>query len=278
MEENFFIYLDDFKKNYLNKKDIQLELFLVDLNSTFHFTLIKNLIMGNKLPLSEAETKQVLNVYKKFKIIITEKDISTKDFIMGYKNKQSIYLYTKKKAWKVIPNPILSIKENNIVIGFSVDEKGMESKFKTRPPLHKISVSVDKKNDIRSLARGAVCETKIREDLYLQVQELKNYIKKIEKSKVFLKSNISFNNDKAAKAEATETEFVETAESDNYFNKLLKSAIKHDKSNVKYPSPKILCNTLKLYLLTLEEISREKKENIKWIYLFDESLPSIQFN
>jgi hypothetical protein len=220
-------------------------------------TFIKYLITNDSKissQLSEKEIKLIIDLYKKFNIIFTAKDFPTlkkNNFSMGYKDKDSLYLYLDTKQWKSISytdaNLYTNYKENNIIIGFITDDKGIYTKFKTRPPLYKITVNIDKKNDIRSLVKGAICSTRFKEDLFVQIQELKTHIKKIEKN-ITMKSSIS--------------------------NKMVKYMAANN--DHKYPSTTILCNTLKIQLLLLEEYARKNNTGVKWLYLFDDKLPNIQ--
>jgi len=259
-DTNFTIYLNLFREKYLNNKINPIELSLIDFNSIFHITFIKYLITkNNKISshLSEKEIKLIIDLYKKFNIIFMPKDLplfKKNNFIMGYKDKDSIYLYFGNDQWKNISytdaNLYINSKENNIIIGFITDDKGIYTKFKTRPPLHKITIDIDKKNDIRSLAKGAICSTRFKEDLFVQIQELKPHVKKIEKNtkNITIHTNIS--------------------------NKMIKYIAANNEH--KYPSTTILCNTLKTQLLLLEEHARKNNTGIKWLYLFDDKLPNIQ--
>ena len=384
-----------------------LELALIDFNSVFHITFMKMLIIEDKQlksNFSKEQLAQIINMYKRFKLIITAKDISSEnikkyskhEFIMGYKEKDIIHLYFDNKEWKTVSHSDIGInlyklKENNIVIGFTTDDKGIYSKFKTRPPVQKLTIAQDKKNDIRSLSKGAICETRIKEDLFFQVQELKAYAKKLSitytnenkpktktnenkpKTKTKPKNKKLTNkktrdgtadnpfekrlypknaseedeasDDEASDDEASDDEASDDEASDDkqslhseneddeqlrsenddeqplrsendseneddkqslrsendseneddeqslrsendsvnelskkiQFKNKLEYAANFDKSEKKYPSSFILCNTLKIYLLLLEEYSRNDRKStpLKWLYLFDDKLPSI---
>uniref|UniRef100_A0A6C0I0K3 Helicase C-terminal domain-containing protein n=1 Tax=viral metagenome TaxID=1070528 RepID=A0A6C0I0K3_9ZZZZ len=252
-DTNFNIYLKIYRDKYLNNTT-PIELSLIDFNSIFHMAFIKYLITNDSKiysQLSEKEIKLIIDLYKKFNIIFTSKDFPTlkkNNFSMGYKDKDSLYLYLDTKQWKTISytdaNLYTNYKENNIIIGFVTDDKGIYTKFKTRPPLYKITVNIDKKNDIRSLVKGAICSTRFKEDLFVQIQDLKAHIKKIEK-------NITMKSNAMMKYMATNNE-------------------------KKFPSTSVLCNTLKTQLLLLEEYARKNNTGVKWLYLFDEKLPNIQ--
>jgi len=252
-DTNFNIYLKIYRDKYLNNTT-PIELSLIDFNSIFHMAFIKYLITNDSKissQLSEKEIKLIIDLYKKFNIIFTSKDFPTlkkNNFSMGYKDKDSLYLYLDTKQWKTISytdaNLYTNYKENNIIIGFVTDDKGIYTKFKTRPPLYKITVNIDKKNDIRSLVKGAICSTRFKEDLFVQIQDLKPHIKKIEK-------NITMKSNAMMKYMATNNE-------------------------KKFPSTSVLCNTLKTQLLLLEEYARKNNTGVKWLYLFDEKLPNIQ--
>lgn len=389
--KNFNIYIDIFVKNYINSEHIELS--LIELNSIFHTTLMKKIITDEirndkAIKISENDIKQTLNMYKRYKLILTSKDIpnniikeSNHPFIMGYKDKNSVHLYFKNNEWKTISHHDAKIenntKENNIVIGFTSDDKGIYSKFKTRAPMQKIVIAQDKKNDIRSLAKGAICETRIREDLFFQVQELKLILKKLNKDKIisfsekessiakkptntlgkkpkktlkmtktitFYKkgrsttnNDIDDNNDENSdndensnNNDGDEDDNVNDDDNndgnngdgdnddgdgnsyedgnngdvdgngnsdgnndgnvddvdgngnndgnnDGNVDTILLKKIKYASKqfdDIKYPSTKILCHSLKILLLLLEEYSRFNN-NTKWLYLFDNQQPTI---
>ena len=313
----FDLYLKHFKNTYLLGSE-PIELSLIDYNSIFHYTLIKKIIENNKLDLdklSDANINKIINMYKRFKIIINIKGN------MGYVASDLVMIYNNKE-WNSISYleaKISLTEENDIIIGFVVDDPiSSTTKFKTRLPLHKIEISTDKKYDIRSLAKGAVCETRIRTDLYNYVNQLKAYT---IKKNIFSKSHINL--EKAYKDVKLKSDMALTSEHKLDFDKVNEInsnelntdeinsnelntnelnpnelielnpnelielnpnfkkhyAIKYDKSEKKrYPSASILCHTLKLYLLALEEYSKDNNLTDKWIYLFNDKIPSIQLH
>ena len=304
----FTIYFKYFIENYLvsesdsnnlssNFSKIKpIELSLIDFNSIFHYTLIKKIIefinedekLLSELKITKKQKNQIFDLYKRFKIIITLKNLNIQNTqyksIIGYITPNIISVYDKQ--WFNISYSDakfnINTKENDIVIGFVTDD-GINTKFKTRLPLHKIKISTDKKYDIRSLAKGAVCETRVREDLNEYVIKLKSCLTKIGIFKEYkLKSNIKLTSDEITSDEITSDEInsdeinSDEITSDEITKKRVHYAIKYDQSEKKkYLPSSILCNTIKLYLLALEEYSKNNT-NIKWIYLFNDKLPSIQ--
>ena len=86
---------------------------------------------------------------------------------------------TSTLKWYEISRNLFNIKnrfdENDIVVGY-IEKKKNGLKFKVRPPLH--TLSIENNDDSRSLLRGAVCETRTREEQIKLVERLKLMNKK----------------------------------------------------------------------------------------------------
>ena len=160
-------------------------------------------------------------------------------------------------------------RENSIVIGFvtparevghgaSIDDSmSGGARFKIRPSLHMQSEKASDKGaiansaeslDIRTIERGAVCETRPREELDTYAKELRDALGK----------------NSAAPAKE---------------NKCM-AAKRFDKAATKrFPSAGELCDTIKLHLLELEERARAPADGmmngLRWLYLFTDRAPSV---
>jgi hypothetical protein len=102
---------------------------------------------------------------------------------IGYLAPDSVRLYSgapqrgaSDEGWYDIPRKALGVGsrygENDVVVGY-VERRGAHLRFKVRPPIHELSAADVR--DARSLARGAVCETRPRaeqEELALRLKAL----------------------------------------------------------------------------------------------------------
>jgi len=196
--------------------------------------------------------------------------------LVGYATPDSITLFEPTPASKTLGRwysaPLAEYgygrrqRENSIVIGFvtparevghgaSVDDSmSGGARFKIRPSLR---TQMDKKSDknsatirtdtldIRTIERGAVCETRPREELDQYAKDLRDALGK---------NSASVNKCVAAK--------------------------RFDKAVTKrFPSAGELCDTIKLHLLELEERARAPADGmmngLRWLYLFTDRAPSV---
>jgi len=162
--------------------------------------------------------------------------------------------------------------ENDIVVGFVVSlgpsesasgetfaAASAEARFKLRPPVQNLRAeAVDraavKQGDIRNLARGAVCETRPREELMVYVRRLREA--------------------------AGHTGVTWEGGSANALAAQLDFAAKYDRAARKrFPSAGDLCGALRLYLLALEESARAPAtgmaSGLRWLYLFNDRPPTV---
>ncbi len=250
--KNFTILLKRYEELFLKENaESTPELSLLNYGADFHYELLKRLIESENVTIND---KKIIDVYKRFKILLTVGDLSkNKNFqqsnfkpstIKGYITYDSIHIMNDKNVWYNIPLPSEKrLIENNIIIGY-VESSGYESKFKIRSPIQKLK---DKVSDARLLAKGAVCETKPKEDLAGFVASLKAKLKR-------------YGGGSDVVPEERDLHFEEK------YNKY------QDK---RFPSSNELCLSIKLYLLALEEESRKEVDGIRWLYLFNDKLPTI---
>ena len=279
-DRRFDVKLRSFVARFLGDGETNLDLSLVEVEGSFHTALMRKMVeevhrVGeNKITLlgSSEKTTSVMNMYRRFKILVTAKTLLShdaavkvykggKEFLrklvgdtpVGYMGRKSVEIYTPEKdEWQEIPHASVGIgrrqAENDIVIGFVVDEGADQSrgpsvpalaKFKIRPPIQALKSqrkTTPGKTDIRSLVRGAVCETRPREELNTLVARLLKV------------ADIA--------ADVTRSALIK-----------------------KLPSAADLCTKIKKLLLNLEESVRNSPEGmldgIRWLYLSMDRSPSV---
>lgn len=163
---------------------------LVNYSAGFQYSLlekiVKDLAKGVTL---HPVLKAILQVYEKFQVVITKTQLqkasgfkeltakagsASKSNIIGYRHQDAGRIYIGKKRiatlaasattneWQSIPLSAVDVTpmrpENSLVVGYT-EQKGTV-RFKVREPLQVLAKKQVK--DIRSLARGAVCETRSR--------------------------------------------------------------------------------------------------------------------
>jgi hypothetical protein len=186
IDKDFKVKLKNFEKRVLSN-NYNIDLSLVDYHSSFHYNILRKLISDRNNQLTLIDEK-IIQMYKKFKILITTEGKPT-----GYVAADSVISYNEKmKTWVNINHSEFKIgkryNENNILVGFTISDKAskiddfmidISAKFKIRPPLKKLKESFKKlsnKNvDLRTLSRGAVCETRPREELTKYLNKLTKY-------------------------------------------------------------------------------------------------------
>ena len=167
--------------NYINTT---IELSLVDLPEDFHVELLTRIITKrDKKNITNDDTK-VINLYNRFKIAILQ---SNK--IIGYVSKIAVNIYNfEESEWKHFPHDTYSIgkrfNENEYIIGYVSNDTDITAKLKMREP-----VAGAKYSDMRSIKKGMVCETYVREDLLELISNFrkinkddKNYASKYDNS------------------------------------------------------------------------------------------------
>ena len=297
-EKNFSIRLLEFEKLYLlPDSPSTVELSLVEYGASFHFSLLRQLISSNKT--ITVDDDRIRELYRRFRIAITIADTTTAeasrsirgvikgkpDDIIGYVNQSSVTLYNMTDhKWYNASHADFAIsrrhKENDILIGYVVSTAttlsdddfaadGTAARFKIRLPMSKLraeastkTAAENKKNDIRSLARGAVCTTRSREDLNIFVRRLRTIV---------------------ARTGVTVSGPIDDEKIGGSIKVLtakLDYAVKYDKSTrQRFPSANELCHAIRLYLLALEEYARAPAngmtEGIRWLYLFNDVPPTM---
>jgi len=304
---NFNVRLKEFERTYLLPDAPSTpELSLVEYGAAFHYALIRRLITSERNEQVTVDDDRVRDLYRRFRLVVTLADASTKaasrvfrgtrskklDKIVGYLTPDAVSLYEpSKNLWYSGAHADFSIgrrhKENNIVVGFVVSMGGprsgtgetfasanTEAKFKIRPPTQKMQGHGH--SDIRSLARGAVCETRPRE-------ELKTYAKRLQsavaRSDTTAHASRGGSNDVATSSGIAACD-CNTGGSALQLRSNLNYAAKFDRAaRVRFPSAGEVCDTIRLHLLALEEDARSPKngmtEGLRWLYLYCDRPPSV---
>jgi hypothetical protein len=203
--KNFDIKLKEFITEFSHAEARIINAF-VFYEDEFHYNMLKHIIIESVKESREniKQINEIYELYKKYKIIITTNDLfggmydcseihdTIKDIAnlkklckkteisVGFITSKFITMYdTTTLKWYEISRSLFNIRnrfeENDIVVGY-IEKKKNGLKFKVRPPLHTLSISDD--DDSRSLLRGAVCETRTREEQIKLVEKLRLMDKK----------------------------------------------------------------------------------------------------
>ena len=203
--------------------------------------------------------------------------------IVGYVTPEAVNLYDEPGArWYSASHADFAIgrrhHENNIVVGFVVSlgpggetPAGSETfaaaataaRFKIRPPIQKLHAEATgrrgatRSGDLRGLARGAVCETRPREELDAYARRLRDAVART-----------------SAKPQATRGGSAAALAAQ------LGYAARFDRAARKrFPSASEMCDTLRLHLLALEEDARAPVDGmtsgLRWLYLFNDRMPTV---
>jgi len=298
--QNWKVHLQSFERAYLlPNAESTPELSLIEYSAAFHYTLIRQLISSNAVVTIDDE--RVRELYRRFRIVITVADASTPEarrifrgstsedplHIIGYVTHESISLYDGT-SWYNASHADFAIgrrhKENDIVIGVVTDLvqvkdsnrdevsfSGAEYKFKIRPPIQKLQIDatmrnkgrgVNQHNDIRNLARGAVCETRPREELALYATKLRKIVASIGVTPQATRGGSIYGG--SARMLIAHLDYAAA------YDRAIKK---------RFPGAAELCDTLRLHLLALEEDSRSPingmTSGIRWLYLFNDRPPTV---
>jgi hypothetical protein len=146
-----------------------------------------------------------------------------------------------------------------------------EARFKIRLPIHKLQSHGERRGDVRMLARGAVCETRPRE-------ELEAYAKRLRAAVTAIGATVQATRggDSAACSRNSSTRGGAAMQ----LTANLGYAAKYDKMTRKrYPSATDVCDSLRLHLLALEEDARAPAAGMmngtRWLYLFNDRPPTV---
>jgi hypothetical protein len=180
------------------------------------------------------------------------------------------------------------------VVGFvTALEAGAGARFKLRPSLAQLRQNHRGAIDIRTIVRGAVCETRPREELDAQVKRLRAALLREAPSRAArLGSALAGAKDHPAARVATLDEWSHAVTPEDWSdaaanpfatideNWPMAFAARHDRTRGKrFPSANELCEAIRLYLLALEEHSRNgpngMMNGVRWLYLFPDRIPSV---
>jgi hypothetical protein len=296
---NWEVRLREFERDYLRPGAASTpELSLVEYGATFHYTLLRRLIEVGPRAAVTIDDARVCGVYRRFRVGVTAADAAgaariyrggrtdDPDRLVGYITPEAVSLYDEAGArWYNASHSDFAIgrrhRENNIVVGLSVslgpvgDAGGepfaaaaAEARFKVRPPIQKLRAdaagrSSGKHGDVRGLARGAVCETRPREELEAYARRLREAVARA-----------------GATPQASRGGCGVCGGSATTLTAQLDYAAKFDRAARKrFPSAGEMCDTLRLHLLALEENARAPADGmtsgVRWIYLFCDKPPSV---
>lgn len=198
--KNFDIKLKEFINEFSYDESRIINSFIF-YDEEFHYSMLKYIIVESTHIniFKEKQINDICELYKKYKILITTTDLLSgiyncqeihnviKDLSkfkankpIGFVTSKFVMMYdTSTLKWYEISRNLFNIKnrfdENDIVVGY-IEKKKNGLKFKVRPPLH--TLSIENNDDSRSLLRGAVCETRTREEQIKLVERLKLMDKK----------------------------------------------------------------------------------------------------
>lgn len=194
---NFAVRLDEFEAEF-GAAGARIEDMLLRYDADFHYALLKAIVEGDAGDEAAAEVARRLadpdsalararDLYTRFRVLVLGRDIAAAPEALrvyrsarppragsaapvGYVAETSVRLFDPDAArarrpeeWYDVPRKALGIgaryAENDVAVGY-VELRGAALRFKIRPPIQELSRANVK--DVRSLARGAVCETRPR--------------------------------------------------------------------------------------------------------------------
>jgi hypothetical protein len=295
--QNWEVRLREFERAYLRGDAASTpELSLVEYGAAFHYALIRRLVAapaGEQVTVNDARVREL---YRRFRIVITAADAASPaaqrvfrggrskdpDDLIGYVTPEAVSLYDSTGArWYNASHADFGVgrrhRENDVVVGFiaSLGPAGASgeaftaaaaaARFKLRPPIQKLraeaagrrGLAAGPKGDIRSLARGAVCETRPREELEAYLRRLRDEVART-----------------GVRPQATRGGSAKTLVA------RLDYAAKFDRAAQKrFPSAGEMCDALRLHLLALEENARAPANGmasgLRWLYLFNDRPPTV---
>jgi hypothetical protein len=302
---NWEVRLREFESDYLRPDAASTpELSLVEYGATFHYTLLRRLVEVGPRAAVTIDDARISDVYRRFRVAITAADAerasrvyrggrsADPNRLVGYMTPEAVSLYDEAGArWYNASHSDFGIgrrhRENAIVVGLAVSvgpvsETGTETfvaaaagaRFKVRPPIQKLRADAAGRNsasaargDVRGLARGAVCETRPREELEAYTRRLREAVVRAGATPQATRGGCGVcGTARGGSAMAL------TARLDY--------AAKYDRAARKrFPSAGEMCDTLRLHLLALEEDARAPTDGmnsgLRWIYLFCDKPPSV---
>ena len=188
---NFAVRLAGFEQRFASP-ETPIEDAFVDFDADFHYALLRRIVEARAGAAAGKETDiyrrlvvpggplhRAADLYRRFRVLVAAADVSarpeakallrslpiTKKIPVGYVTETAVRLYDVSVGWYEIPRAALGLgarfAENDVVVGY-VERRGAHLRFKVRPPLHQLAAI--EVRDVRSLARGAVCETRSRQE------------------------------------------------------------------------------------------------------------------
>ena len=180
--ENFAVRIRDFNRDYVlaSKNDAHLSRSLLDCGPGFHSELLRRLTEAGASEQVTADDRRVREMYRRFKIAVLAGDASSPaaqrvfrggrrggkaDEFVGFVAADSVSLFDfAERRWYAASHADFAISrrhtENNIAVGISAGDR---CRVKLRMPIQMLRRAEGK--DVRSVARGAVCETFARPTL-----------------------------------------------------------------------------------------------------------------
>lgn len=204
--ENFAVRLAEFELEF-GAADSRIEDMFFRYDADFHYALLRAIVEGagtdsgaasdadaaaifRKTSATNSALGRALDAYVRFKVVVLGGDVAGSPEAkkvarssrairaggktpVGYVAEASVRLRAEGE-WYDIPRKALGVgtryAENDVAVGY-VERRGANLRFKVRPPIHELSAADVR--DVRSLSRGAVCETRPRpeqEDLALRLK------------------------------------------------------------------------------------------------------------
>lgn len=259
---NFDKRLVEFEARYALKRPSEYRSMLVEYPADFHYTVLERictlLIQRRKL---SSVMENVHCIYKKYKVMVSiaklrrvDAQIAAKlpkrlpdDTSVGFVTKNAVRIVAAQKI--SLPLSQFGVgprqEENNIAIGYmeggSRDASTSSGKFKIRDPIQ--SLGIELTDDTRTLARGAVCETRPRDKQLTLAKKLLGVVVKSGR-KVTLNGSAVATRDLAGMSSAE------------------------------------LCSVVLDALLTEEAAARTGRDGMitgtRWFYLFNDTRPAIR--
>ena len=192
--KNFKVQLREFEDTFGPEGPPATDAFL-RYDAPFHYSLLRALVAdagaSKKAKDPQGALGRMAGAYRRFRILLTEGDIAAapealrlvrgkkkprakSSALVGYAGPSSVSLWGGGAAgWYEIPRAAVGYGkrylENPSVVGY-VERRGPHLRFKIRQPLHELAKADVR--DVRSLARGAACETRPRAELEEVVRQL----------------------------------------------------------------------------------------------------------
>jgi hypothetical protein len=294
--QNWEVRLREFERKYLAPGAPSTpELSLVECGAAFHYALLRQLVAAPAGRPVTGDDARLRELYRRFRIAVTVADAAlpaaarvyrggrsrAPDEIVGYVTSESVSLYEEAGAhWYSASLADFAIgrrhRENDIVVGFVAapgatgaagdagkDDFTLGARFKIRPPTQKLRAAI-RLGDIRNLARGAVCETRSREELGAYVRRLRDAVARLGVTPQATRGGGALALGGSALALAANLEYASSFDF---------------AAQKRYPSAGEMCDTLRLHLLALEEDARAPANGmtggLRWLYLFNDRAPSV---